>query len=434
MSCDGNKYSVFHSDLSEDKKIMLKRSIYLKINRDEDFAIRNLSHWIDVAYLIGLDCYIVCDKQELIERIRKELFLSNECIFIKSDRGTLNQKIAKKISNRNWENAAYSHITTFIHAYNNKYDYFWNIDADDTMICLRVDRIVELLKNVEKYAEEKGIDCFSMDMWRSKWKGEHWSFGITYTNGKIDWYKEMLIHCDDEAYRYLESGMNYNIDCYFTYLKSWGKIQIETFYFENLKFIHYSTDFFNRPVSSAFYHWTGGKLLFPMMLNCIGVKELSSFDIYADIIKLDIHIRDEEARDILSYYSKDGKEFSGYVNWKNIVNQKLFSIKNRLFMRNYDASCEIVCFGAGNCMENNIEKILSIYDLKYVCDNDPKKWGKDLGKGVICISPEELSKKDNILVIILIYSRPVAHNIAYQLENMGIKNYDFVENWLKCVE
>lgn len=413
---------------------MLKKSIYLKINRDEEFAIRNLGHWIDAAYLLGSDCFIVCDKEELIERIRKELLLSDECIFIRSDRGLLNQKIVKNISNRNWENAAYSHITTFIHAHDNKYDYFWNIDADDTMICLRVDRVVELLKTVEKYAEQNEIDCYSLDMWRSKWKGEHWSFGITYANGRIDWYKEMLIHCEDKAYRYMESGMNYNIDCYFTYLKSLGKIQIETFYFENLRFIHYSADFFNRPISSAFYHWTNGKLLFPIMLGCIGVKELSSFDIYADVIKLDIHIKDEEARDILSYYSKESKNFFGYVDWRNIVNEELFRVKNRLFMRNYNDDCEIVCFGAGNCMENNIEKILGIYDLKYVCDNDPDKWGKELEHGVKCISPDELSKMKNVLVIILIYARPVADDIACQLKNMGIKNYEFVENWLKCVE
>lgn len=412
----------------------MKKAMYLKINRTEEFAFRNLSRWIDASYLLNANCYILCDDNNIVKKIHNELLLSGSCEFIKSEKSLLNKKIVEKTANRNWENAAYAHITTFAHAQANKYDNFWNIDADDTMICLPIDRIVELLQCVELCAENKSIDCFSLDMWRTKWKGQHWSFGVTYTKGRLNWIEKLLEYCDDDEYKNIKNAMNYNIDCFFSYLKNVSNIKIETFYFENLKFIHYSNDFFKGLISSAFYHWKEGKLSYPIIHECVGLDEMSSYDVYSDIIKLDIGIKEEEAKNVLTYYSRDGREFKGYVDWSNIVNKELFAIKKKLYMQNYDDNCQIVCFGVGNCFENNIEKILCIYDLKYVCDNDPAKWGKKFENGIVCISPDDLIKLDNILVIILIYSKSVAITIANQLEEIGITKYDFVDNFLKCVE
>nr|MDE7477271.1 hypothetical protein [Lachnospiraceae bacterium] len=147
----------------------MKKAMYLKINRKEEFAFRNLGRWIDVSYLMNADCYILCDDDDIKRKIHNELLLSGNCKFIRSDKNFLNKKIVEKIANRNWANAAYAHMTTFTHAKDNEYGSFWNIDADDTMVCLTIDRIMELLQCVELYAENKNIDCFSLDMWRTKW-------------------------------------------------------------------------------------------------------------------------------------------------------------------------------------------------------------------------------------------------------------------------
>ena len=93
----------------------MKEAMYLKINRSEEFAFRNLSRWIDVATLIDADCFILCDNSNLIDRIHNEILLSQTCVFISSDKGLVNQKIVENIANRNWMNAAYAHITTFTH-------------------------------------------------------------------------------------------------------------------------------------------------------------------------------------------------------------------------------------------------------------------------------------------------------------------------------
>lgn len=411
----------------------MKNAVYLKVNRNEEFALRNLSRWIDVSILLNADCYILCDNPELNKIIKTDCMFSYKCNFIESNKGEEAKEIVCNIANKNWADAAYAHLTTFIHAAELGYDYFWNIDADDTMICLSTDRILEMLRKVEGYVIENNTDIISLDMWRTKWQGLHWSFGITFTKGRKEWLSDMKKHCMDEAYKNQINGMNYNIDCYFTYLKEVENISIQTFYFENLKFIHYSNDFFKGLISSAFYHWKNGILEYPIMKWCVGVNELSEFKICDDIIRFDIGIDDKEAAEVLTYYSRDGHEFRGFVDWENVINKKLFSEKRKLYLDQLDEDCEIICFGVGNCLDNNIDKIKNVFDVKYVCDNDSHKWGKEYYDGILCISTEELKNK-KAMIVISVYSKRVSLEIAEQLKEMNISNFDFIDNILKCVE
>lgn len=409
-----------------------RKAIYLKANRSEAYAFQNISRWVDVAYLLDYKCFVLCDDMELATRIRNEVILSSFSNFIESNKDEFAQVFVTNIANKNWENAAYAHLTTFTHAKMLGVEYFWNIDADDTMICLGMDRIVEMMKTVEKYAEKNEIDIFSLDMWRTKWNGKHWSFGITYANNAVDWIHIMKKHCEDREYKDLENAMNYNIDCFFTYLKNITELKIETFYFENLKFIHYSGDFFKGLISSAFYHWKCGELEYPIMRNCVGLNEMSYFPVYPDIVKLDIGILDNEAGDVLTYYSRDGHEFRGLVDWSHVINKELFEIKRKMHLKQIDGS-ELICFGVGNCLDNSIEKIKRVSSLSYVCDNDSEKWGKEYF-GVKCISPDELKRISDAVVVISIYSKSVSDVITEQLKGMGIKNIFLIEDYLRCVE
>ena len=84
-------------------------------------------------------------------------------------------------------------------------------------------------------------------------------------------------------------------------------------------------------------------------------------------------------------------------------------------------------------MEKNIVKIKKIYPLKFVCDNNPDKWGKEVLDGIKCISPDELKRKDNIIVIILVYSKGCANQIESQLKALALE-YDSMNNFMLCVE
>ena len=81
----------------------------------------------------------------------------------------------------------------------------------------------------------------------------------------------------------------------------------------------------------------------------------------------------------------------------------------------------------------NKYKINKITNVKYVCDNDSSKWGNEIIDGMVCISPEELEKMDNVIVIILVYSKSIVTQIANQLEKMNVC-FDYMDNWLACVE
>lgn len=410
-----------------------QKAFYLKINRSEDFALRNLSRWIDAAYLAKAACYIVCDREDLVEKIKATILLSESAVFIKSSKPADMETIVNQIASRNWINAAYAHLTTFWHAEKMGYDYFWNIDADDTQLCVSADRTQELLQCVERYAEENQIDCFSLDMWSSRFNGTHWSFGITYTKVRSDWQDLLLQRCGDEEYKQFGTDDNNNVDWFFTYLKTCTNLRIETFYFENLKFIHYSNDFFLKPVGSGFYHWKEGKLLYPILYYCFGMKELGLYPIASDVIKLDIQIQDDEAKDALSYYARDSRDLNEYSHWENIVNEELSRKKMELYVKQHCKNKELICFGAGHCLQANYEKIHKVASVRYVCDNNANLWGKEMGNGMTCISPKQLGEMQDVFVIIMVYGKIIAAEIASQLTEMGIA-YDYAENWLRCAD
>ncbi len=64
-----------------------------------------------------------------------------------------------------------------MHAKENGFKAFWNIDADDTCFCLSPKRMTELLSTTEHYACSNNIHIFSLDMHRSALEGQHWSNG-----------------------------------------------------------------------------------------------------------------------------------------------------------------------------------------------------------------------------------------------------------------
>lgn len=94
---------------------------------------------------------------------------------------------------------------------------------------------------------------------------------------------------------------------------------------------------------------------------------------------------------------------------------------------------QVVGFGAGDCFRRNIDKIIKVYDLKYVVDNAPEKWGKDLGYGVKCISPKQLSEMSNVLVVIMVDSVKISFEIVDELRELGVINCTHITNWLDAI-
>lgn len=272
---------------------------YLKINRKEEYTFQNLKKWLGVIYgIMDAKAFIICDDAELEREVRSRISSEIMLEMMESERNDPEVRyIVQGFANKRWENAGYAHTTTFYHARENGFKKFWNIDADDTFVCLPDERVRELFAAAEDKAVKYGIPILSLDMWYTKSMTGHWTFGITYTDNSIDWFRKMKGHIADKEYGL--AGHPPNMDGYFTYLRSIGDIRIESFYAENLRFLHYSNDFFRRPWASGFYHWKNGKLSFPVLRECFGIEHLGMVDIPREVIRLDMDIRDEEAREAM---------------------------------------------------------------------------------------------------------------------------------------
>ena len=133
-----------------------KKAFYLKINRDEGYTVRNLRHWMEtVRTYNNVDYYIICDNKDLQQKVVDNLskaFPDIETRIIQSIINDETKHIIDRVTDERWHMAGYAHISTFVHARDNGYDSFWNIDADDTRFCLNPDRCHELLDEAERYA------------------------------------------------------------------------------------------------------------------------------------------------------------------------------------------------------------------------------------------------------------------------------------------
>ena len=131
--------------------------------------------------------------------------------------------------------------------------------------------------------------------------------------------------------------------------------------------------------------------------------------------------------------------------WFDKKERLLYQFGNELYMagrihpgkiRNRERAdmTKIIGFGAGQCFERNIKRVKEFYNLQYVCDNSPEKWGKTLRKDVKCISPKELREMDSVFVVIMIDSAEAAFDVVHQLMGMRIYSFDHVSNWIKYME
>lgn len=250
------------------------QTFYLKINRNDAYALRCLQHWVDIISEIKGDFYIICDKPELENKILNTIRFKNKNIkFIKSIRNKKFREIAKNISTPLWYNATYAHLTPFYHAKKYNIKDFWNIDADDTMFALYADRVASILTEVKNYAQLNDIDAFSFDMHTSKTSYKHWSFGICYINNNSNW-QNIFESNNDWIWRknYKIYDNQSNLDWFFTYLRDENIKNIKSFYIKNIQFIHFG-DFLWNTMDSGVFHYTDKEIIAPILNQAFGAKE-----------------------------------------------------------------------------------------------------------------------------------------------------------------
>lgn len=272
--------------------------MYFKINRNTAYTLDCIQAWLDIADALNADYYFVCDNCYLKYKILNQCYFKDTDIKFISSKGMSINKIANSLYTGNWKGATHAHLTPFYHAKKHGIKQFWNIDADDTTILLSAEKAAGALREAANIAISENIAALSLDMWISRTKGRHWSFGVTFINDKVDYLGIFKKNTDlswTSSYQRLD--FQFNLDWFFTYLRDNKYANIKTFYIDDCMFIHWG-DFIANPFYSWVNIWKNGKVFFPILENVFGDEQTGVIDNCADY-KISVQASEEEGKKML---------------------------------------------------------------------------------------------------------------------------------------
>ena len=400
---------------------------YLKMNRMETFAINCLQHWVDIIAATRGDhyIYVVCDKPEIDDKILSTVYFWGIPVeFISSCRTSPELGfIVSHVANKTWANAAFAHLTTFLHAREHEYSEFWNIDADDTMVCLQAERVAQMLHTVQERANDDHLDMLGLDMWYTRFEGRHWSLGVTFTKNPSVWLEVMMHRCKDfKEYLETEEAKNSEyaqvVDWFFTYLKDYSTMKIGTFYVENMRFMHSRALYSVSPWPHELFHWKNGFLCFPTLFHGIeyrteGESVLSNgflrskwkvdglVAIPRDTIKLDIKVTDvESVRFLMSLLS---------VETRRIV-----------FTEAIPQNAKIVIYGAGDTGRFLAEVVREMHHCELLCITARNHQNKHIEGVTICSVDTAVQEYAYDYIVIGILDREMNRQVWETLIKKGV--------------
>lgn len=273
---------------------------YLKVNRDIKDTFICLQYWIDIAAETNSDFYIVCDNKDLKLKILENIKFKNENIkFIKSKVKPFFKTVKKQKLHKCWYRAAFAHLTVFWHIKKHKIQNCWNIDADDALFLTNTKNAIKILNTAQDYVHQNNLNALSFDFWATKTQNRHWSFGITYIQNNKDYFKDLkenIINWEE----YKDRTSVHNIDWIFSFLKNKGILKLETFYVENLYFMHWGR-FFGDMKNAFIVTWNNGEMLYPIWYS-IFHDTRGKHTIPKNIVKFDLGINKEDCLDFAMKY------------------------------------------------------------------------------------------------------------------------------------
>lgn len=281
-------------------------AFYLKVNRDAAYTLNCLHRWMAIAERMNAAVIIVCDNPRLERKIYRHTWVKDPNLQFITSVKTPFMGFINNIAAKHWHNAACAHLTTLFHARQSGFTRFWNIDADDTLFLCSDEAVVSLLEQAQNYAEVNDIHLFSLDMWKSRTYGKHWSWGITYCRTNLDVLS--IISSEKNAdwiSFYLDSiePNNYNSDWHINSLQRRNSpVRIGVFYPINTGFIHWGDLLFN-PIGSYICRWTDKQTIEYPFMNAMGVKELAVLPIDSDCVGFTVPTTKD---DFTRYYINHG--------------------------------------------------------------------------------------------------------------------------------
>ena len=222
-----------------------------------------------------------------------------------------------------WHNAAYAHLTPLSHAIKNGFQNYWNIDADDTIFMIEPQKLSNYMLEIEQYADVQDISLFSLDMHHSNSNSRHWSYGITYTRNPLNILNEFTNNENIKQWLQYKSKNLYNetpfinIDWYTTFIRLKNNLKIDTFYINNVYFLHYSNPLLYTTLSLSCF--TDNKIIYPIFKDIYGIDNIM---ISEDEEKIELELFKQEQQYKLKL-KEEGKELEktikGNVNAADIM-------------------------------------------------------------------------------------------------------------------
>lgn len=305
---DGEKSCrfIWNNNVPKDKT---NEVLYLKLNKFDEGAKKCFEYWLQVANSMDAAVIILCDKEDITKRILRETKFQTSIVrFIKSQRAMFKKFVNKMQLDKWWYNAAYAHLTTFSHAIDNNIQNFWNIDADDTIFMVEPSKIAKYMLEIKQYAAKNEISLFSLDMHHSNSNSFHWSYGITYTRNPEEILEEFYKKDNLKKWKKYQKDNVLcrtpilNLDWFTTFIKSNKNLKIETFYIDNIYFLHFSNPLLSSTHSLSLF--SDNKIIYPIFKDVYGINNImiSEVPIAKDDIKFDFNLSIEKSFDFYLKY------------------------------------------------------------------------------------------------------------------------------------
>lgn len=218
------------------------KKVFLKFNRTSGAAKICFDQWIKIFH--GYDLTIISDTDDVtLSKLRKNFDVINTDY-------SLTNSFLNCFENDKWIRAGAANLTAYKNAVHE--DYFWLIDADDTIFyASNLEIIQQKIKDAEKYCIEKNLDGFSLDFYREL-VNDHWSFGVCILKSSIDLEKLKLV----EPEQVKTDSIRLNLDGAFDFLRRNSIFNLQSFIFEDTFFHHHVGEW--KHLSLGVYHWKNG--------------------------------------------------------------------------------------------------------------------------------------------------------------------------------
>lgn len=300
----------------------LQPIFYLKVNKVDYRIYHLIQNWVDIIHFMNGQFVFVCDKPSVEKYIMEKVhFYTPHIPFIASKSRHASSLVKRMQISTLWANAGLAHIATFLHAASHGIKDYWNIDVDDTFLCIDVPTTANLLGQVSQYAHQYDINLFSLDMHHSFSNAKHWSYGITYTRNvdKIlhlfhtfsvkEWQKQQS--------HYHRWEPHLNIDWFTTWLGDSKQLNCKSWYVNDCYFLHLNKPLYSGNCGLSLF--TNNNIHYPIFSqlykdNSLGV---SWVPIAKDDIKFDLSINQQDS---FAYFA----EFIACLSEKKAVSKVIF--------------------------------------------------------------------------------------------------------------